>query len=148
MTTKTQNHQTKNQTKNSSGLENRNKNINQDSGAAASGRDESGRNASFKIDLELRRNNRALPTSKLLEILQGEAPTFWQQAEVVGKWIWIQFKEKQPRDVTAVLSQLGFHWNNTRQAWQHPCDNFTQKPASYDPREKYGSQYPADQQAA
>ena len=23
--------------------------------------------------------------------------------------------------VTRVLAELGFHWNNTRQAWQHPC---------------------------
>jgi hypothetical protein len=136
MKTKTQNHQKKsNQT--SSGLENRNDKINQE-----------GKPSLPKIDLELRRNNRALPTAKVLEVLQGEAPTFWQQAEVVGKWIWIQFKEKQSREVTAVLSQLGFHWNNKRQAWQHPCGNFTQKPASYDPRERYGSAFPADSQTA
>ena len=135
MKTKTQNHQNKKQ--NSSGLENRNENINQE-----------GKPSLPKIDLELRRNNRALPTAKVLEVLQGEAPSFWQKAEVVGKWIWIQFKEKQSREVTAVLSQLGFHWNNKRQAWQHPCGNFTQKPASYDPRERYGSAFPADSQAA
>jgi len=143
MKTKTQNHQTKKHTEVSSGLENRNEKINQES------RDTSGPSASLqRIDLELRRNNRALPTNKVLEILQGEAPTFWQMAEVVGKWVWIQFQEKQPREVTAVLSQLGFHWNNKRQAWQHPCGNFAQKPASYDPREKYGSQFPSDTQAA
>ena len=135
MKTKTQNHQNKKQ--NSSGLENRNENINGEAKPSLP-----------KIDLELRRNNRALPTAKVLEVLQGEAPTFWQKAEVVGKWIWIQFQEKQSREVTAVLSQLGFHWNNKRQAWQHPCGNFTQKPASYDPRERYGSAFPADQQTA
>ncbi len=146
MKTKTQNHQNK-QNQNSSGLENRNDKINkeQKDGAPST----SGTSASLpKIDLELRRNNRALPTAKVLEVLQGEAPTFWQQAEVVGKWIWIQFKEKQSREVTAVLSQLGFHWNNKRQAWQHPCGNFTQKPASYDPRERYGSQFPSEGQTA
>jgi len=137
MKTKTQNHQTKNQTKNSSGLENRNENINQE-----------GKPSLPKLDLELRRNNRALPTGKLLEILQDEAPSFWHLAEVVGNWVWIQFKEKQPREVTTVLSQLGFHWNNTRQAWQHPCGQFSRKPSAYDPRDKYGSQFPADSQAA
>ena len=121
----------------SSRLENRNENINKVQKPTLP-----------KIDLELRRNNRALPTNKVLEVLQGEAPTFWQVAEVVGKWVWIQFKEKQPREVTMVLAQLGFHWNNKRQAWQHPCGQFTQKPASYDPRERYGSEFPSDAQAA
>ncbi len=140
MKTKTQNHQKKNTV--SSGLENRNEKINEEKP------NQEAKPSLPKIDLELRRNNRALPINKVLEILQGEAPTFWQVAEVVGKWVWIQFKEKQPREVTMILSQLGFHWNNKRQAWQHPCGKFTQKPASYDPRERYGSQFPADGQAA
>jgi hypothetical protein len=140
MKTKTETHQLK--VKKSSGLENRNENINEEKPK------QEVKPSLPKIDLELRRNNRALPINKVLEVLQGEAPTFWQMAEVVGKWVWIQFKEKQPREVTMILSQLGFHWNNKRQAWQHPCGNFTQKPASYDPRERYGSAFPADSQAA
>ena len=108
----------------------------------------SGKDKLIPIDFDVRRQNRTLPTDKVLALLQREAPRFYELAEVVGKWVWIQFKEKQPREVTAVLSQLGFHWNNKRQAWQHPCGNFTQKPASYDPRERYGSQFPSDAQTA
>jgi hypothetical protein len=97
-----------------------------------------------KIDLALRRANRKLETEKLLELLRNETPRFFELAEVVGKWVWIQFTEKQPSDVTRVLAELGFHWNNTRQTWQHPCGTIPE----YDPREEYGSYFPADQKAA
>jgi len=134
MKTKTETHQTK--VKNSSGLKNRNEKIVQDKPKLV------------PVDFDLRRANRTLPTQKVLSLLQDEAPSFWAIAEVVGKWVWIQFKEKQPRQVTAVLAQLGFHWNNTRQAWQHPCGHFMKQPASYDPRTRYGSSFPADEKAA
>ncbi|MBA4148498.1 MAG: hypothetical protein H0X66_10330 [Verrucomicrobia bacterium] len=101
-----------------------------------------------RLDYDLRRQNRTLPTDKVLSLLQEEAPRFFELAEVVGNWVWIQFGQKQPRTVTAVLSQLGFHWNNKRQAWQHPCGQPTKTPASYDPRERYGSKFPADMRAA
>jgi hypothetical protein len=68
-----------------------------------------------KIDMELRRANRALETERLLALLRNETPRFFELAEVVGKWVWIQFTEKQPSEVTRVLAELGFHWNNTRQ---------------------------------
>src|SRR5437868_4537285 len=71
-----------------------------------------------RISIKERRKNRALPTESVLELLRTEAPAFWQIAEVVGKWVWVQFAEKQPREVTSALSELGFHWNNTRQIWQ------------------------------
>ena len=100
------------------------------------------------VDFDLRRANRNLPTDKVLQLLQDEAPRFFELAEVVGQWVWIQFKERQPREVTAVLAQLGFHWNNKRQAWQHPCGQFMTEPASYDPRKRYGSEFPADLKAA
>ncbi len=100
------------------------------------------------IDFDLRRANRTLPTDKVLNLLREEAPRFYELAEVVGKWIWIQFTEKQPREITAVLAQLGFHWNNTRQVWQHPCGEALKEAASYDPRERYGSRFPADTKAA
>jgi hypothetical protein len=69
-------------------------------------------------------------------------------AEVVGKWVWIQFDGKQPVTITSVLSELGFHWNNTRQAWQHPCGTITDERADYDPRKRYGSYFAADRIAA
>ncbi len=96
-----------------------------------------------KINLELRRANRKLETEKLLSLLQSETPNFFELAEVVGKWVWIQFSDKQPPTVTRVLAELGFHWNNTRQAWQHPCGTIIEEPATYDPRKRYGSYFAA-----
>ena len=94
------------------------------------------------IDFAKRAANRNLPTEKALSLLEQEAPALFELAEVVGKWIWIQFTDKQPREITAVLSQLGFHWNNKRQTWQHPCGALTAGTPN-DPREKYQTYYPA-----
>ena len=52
--------------------------------------------------------------------------------------MWITFPEKQPVEVTCQLSQLGFHWNNLRQAWQHPCGTMPADRKNYDPRSRYG----------
>jgi hypothetical protein len=100
------------------------------------------------IDYAKRQANRQLPTEKLLEQLRTSAPDFFALAEVVGKWVWIQFTGKQPREITARLAEFGFHWNNKRQAWQHPCGAFRQRPFNGDPRERYGSQFPHETQAA
>jgi len=91
-----------------------------------------------KIDFQKRFANRALNTEKLLALLRSETPKFFELAQVVGKWVWIQFADKQPSEVTRVLAELGFHWNNTRQAWQHPCGTITDERADYDPRKRYG----------
>src|SRR5580700_10481820 len=99
-----------------------------------------------KINTACRQMNRALNTEKLLALLRRETPKFFELAEVVGKWVWIQFDGKQPVTVTAVLSELGFHWNNKRQSWQHPCGTITDR-ADYDPRRRYGS-YSAASKAA
>ena len=101
-----------------------------------------------KINMELRRANRALETEKLLALLRSETPNFFDIAEVVGKWVWIQFDGKQPVTVTAVLSELGFHWNNKRQSWQHPCGLFRDQSVRFDPRKRYGSYFAADQKPA
>ena len=70
-----------------------------------------------------------------------EAPDLFPQAEIIGQWVWVTFPDKQPREVTAVLAQLGFHWNNKRQSWQHPCGTPRKRPSSQDPRERYGSEH-------
>jgi hypothetical protein len=101
-----------------------------------------------KIDFKLRRANRKLETEKLLALLRNQTPNFFELAEVVGKWVWIQFSDKQPSDVTRVLAELGFHWNNNRQTWQHPCGTIAFERATYDPRKRYGSYFAADQKAA
>jgi hypothetical protein len=46
-------------------------------------------------------------------MLQKQGPRFWELAQVVGQWVWMQFEDKQPPQITA-LSQLGFHWNPKR----------------------------------
>jgi hypothetical protein len=97
-----------------------------------------------QIDFDLRRANRALETEKLLALLRSDAPRFFEIAEVVGQWVWIQFSDKQPPTITSVLAELGFHWNNTRQAWQHPCGTIQRERATFDPRKRYRSYFAAD----
>ena len=97
------------------------------------------------IDFARRWANRQLGTQALLSLLRTEAPRFYPLAEVVGKWVWIQFADKQPPEVTRALAQLGFHWNNKRQLWQHPCGPVTTASPD-DPRSKYGSFHAADAQ--
>jgi hypothetical protein len=103
--------------------------------------------AALKIDFAKRHHNRYLPIERVLELLHKETPHFWEMAEVIGKWVWIQFEGKQPKEITATLSELGFHWNNRRQVWQHPCGKIMSR-GNYDPRRRYGSYFPADQKAA
>jgi len=96
------------------------------------------------INFARRNANRVLNTDRVLALLRREAPKFFELAEVVGKWVWIQFADKQPPTVTAVLSELGFHWNHKRQSWQHPCGLFRDQSAPVDPRKIYGSYFAAD----
>ena len=96
-----------------------------------------------KINFSRRRANRALSTERVILLLQKEAPDFFNLAQVVGQWVWVQFNARQPREVTAGLAQLGFHWNNKRQVWQHPCGALTEGTES-DPREKYPTYFPSD----
>src|SRR5206468_12146864 len=95
-----------------------------------------------RISFERRRKNRELPVESVIDLIQKEAPRLFELAEVVGKWVWIQFKEKQHLKVTAQLAELGFHWNNRRQVWQHPCGAVTEG-TQHDPREKYQTCFPA-----
>ena len=99
------------------------------------------------IDFEQRRANRQLPTEQVLDLLERRLRRAFELAEIVGQWVWVTFSERQPREITAELSQLGFHWNNKRQAWQHPCGQFTAS-TPRDPRTKYGSRFAADEVAA
>ena len=96
-----------------------------------------------RIDFRLRFQNRGLSTAQVIDLLYHKTPRFWELCQVVGKWVWIQFQNKQPRNVTAQLSQLGFHWNRRRQVWQHPCGQF-RTGTWIDPRDKYPTFYPAD----
>ena len=95
------------------------------------------------IDTEARKKNRTLPTEKVLQMMQNASPDLFRVAEVVGKWVWVSFSEQPAPTVRQTLAQLGFHWNRTRQAWQHPCGQFRLSSAG-DPRERYASTRPAD----
>lgn len=101
-----------------------------------------------RIDFALRRVNRALDTGKLLLLLRRDAPELFELAEVVGRWVWIRFEDKQPPLITRYLAELGFHWNSHRQSWQHPCGTLAEERADYDPRKRYGSYFAADVQPA
>ena len=99
------------------------------------------------IDTEARKQNRTWPTTKVLQHLQTQMPDTYRLAEVVGKWVWVQFAEQPAAEIRQQLAQLGFHWNRERQAWQHPCGAFSTG-SPHDPHEKYGSHFPADSRAA
>lgn len=99
------------------------------------------------IDTESRKKNRSLPTAKVLNLLSTSLPDAFRVAEVVGKWVWVRFTEQPAAEIRQQLSQLGFHWNGSRQAWQHPCGAFSLG-SQADPREKYSSYFPADHKAA
>ena len=100
------------------------------------------------VNYKERDANRALSTDRVLELLRRWMPKQFALAEVVGKWVWITFTEQPAEQVRAELSQLGFHWNNYRKCWQHPCGQFVTEGSDADPREKYGSRFAADQIAA
>ena len=99
------------------------------------------------IDGEARKKNRTLPITKVLELLKTSNPGLFNLAEVVGRWIWIAFRETPAPESRQQLAQLGFHWNRERQAWQHPCGAFRLRGAG-DPHEKYSSYYPGDERPA
>ena len=104
--------------------------------------------ARAKIDWAKRNANRVLNTDALLALLRTETPSLFDVAEIVGKWVWVQFSDIPAADIRRQLAELGFHWNNARQSWQHPCGAFRDQSAPFDPRRKYGSYFAADHNAA
>lgn len=96
------------------------------------------------VNFAEREANRALPTDQVLDLLRRWMPAQYDLAEVVGKWVWITFTEQPAEQVRGQLSQFGFHWNNARKCWQHPCGQFATEGSHEDPRQKYGSRFAAD----
>jgi hypothetical protein len=89
--------------------------------------------------------NRQLSTEAVLNYLRTRLPSQYELAEVVGKWVWLDVSPARKPALASVLWALGFHWNQRRGVWQHPCgsfDPFGAHPA--DPRAKYRSYFPAD----
>jgi hypothetical protein len=103
------------------------------------------------VNFKQREENRALSTEKVLDLLRQWLPAAYDLAEVVGKWVWVTFPEQPAEQVRGQLSQFGFHWNNSRKCWQHPCGQFAipqSRDSGADPRQKYGSRFAADLKAA
>lgn len=84
--------------------------------------------------------NRELSTPSVLDLLKSQLPAQFELAEIVGRWIWLDFPARSHRAVTDALWRLGFHWNQRRCLWQHPCGACAPfNSHSGDPRSKYGS---------
>jgi hypothetical protein len=59
--------------------------------------------------------------------------------------VWLAVSPKRQPHLATVLWTLGFHWNQRRGVWQHPCGKFDPFAAHpHDPRAKYRTFYPAD----
>ena len=61
----------------------------------------------------------SLPTLDLLERLGREMPEVFEQAQVVGKWVWLEFNVAPVNAIREKLRQLGCHWNAGWKGWQH-----------------------------
>ena len=89
--------------------------------------------------------NRGLSTETVLNSLRTKLPQQYSLAEVVGKWVWLDVSPTRKPALAKMLWTLGFHWNQRRSVWQHPCGKFDPLGSHpTDPRAKYPSYYPAD----
>jgi len=89
--------------------------------------------------------NRSLSTERVLNYLRTRLPQQYELAEVVGKWVWLDVSPASKPALADVLWALGFHWNQRRGVWQHPCGKFDPLGSHpTDPRAKYRSYFPAD----
>ena len=93
--------------------------------------------------------NRELPAEKVLDLLKAQLPRQYELAEVVGKWIWLDFPAASHRAASKTLWRLGFHWNQRRCVWPHPCGAFAPcSPRLADSHTKYGSSFATDLKSA
>jgi hypothetical protein len=89
--------------------------------------------------------NRGLSTESVLNHLRAKLPHFYELAVVVGKWVWLDVSPARKPGLAKTLWALGFHWNQRRGVWQHPCGKFDPLGSHpTDPRRKYGCFFPAD----
>ena len=68
--------------------------------------------------------NRRLSTEAVLNYLRTRLPRQYEVAEVVGKWVWLDVSPARKPGLASLLWALGFHWNQRRGVWQHPCGTF------------------------
>jgi hypothetical protein len=94
-------------------------------------------------------DNRRLSTKAVLNYLRARLPQQYELAEVVGRWVWLDVPPARKPMLAKLLWALGFHWNQRRGVWQHPCGSFDPLGSHpTDPRLKYRSYFPADHQPA
>ena len=80
-----------------------------------------------------------------MNYLRTRLPQQYDLAEVVGKWVWLDVSPTRKPNLAALLWALGFHWNQRRGVWQHPCGMFNPFGSHpTDPHTKYRSYFPAD----
>ena len=107
-----------------------------------------GRPSSVSKDFVKHCANRGLSTETVLNHLRTRLPRQYEVAEVVGKWVWLDVSPARKPSLAALLWALGFHWNQRRGVWQHPCGKFDPLGTHpTDPRTKYRCYFPADAQA-
>ena len=92
--------------------------------------------------------NRGLSTETVLNCLRTLMPRQYELAEVVGHWVWLDVSPARKPMLAKLLWSLGFHWNQRRTVWQHPCGKFDPLGSHpTDPRAKYRCYFPAAQLA-
>ncbi len=89
---------------------------------------------------EERARNRWLDADTIAAALRDKAPEAVPHARKVGAWIWIEFPTVPTTETRATLKALGFAWNRTRGAWQHPGGVWRPANKRHDPREYYGEE--------
>ena len=80
-----------------------------------------------------------------MNYLRTRLPQHYALAEVVGQWVWLEVSPARKSGLAKLLWALGFHWNQRRDVWQHPCgkfDPFGSHPT--DPHTTYRAYCPAD----
>ena len=63
-----------------------------------------------------------------------------EQAELVGRWVWVQFAEKPSESVRKAMVAAGFRWHGKRREWFHNCGIRSRaRKDGVNPRDVYGS---------
>ncbi len=58
-------------------------------------------------------------------------------ARVVGRWVWIKFKDKPIATIRQALKDFGFRWSRRRSQWCHSCGHRSKPAFTYRPWDRY-----------
>ena len=78
------------------------------------------------------------PSAGTLEIVQWCAAEHIP-AELVGRWVWVEFASKPAPEIIQKMKARGFRWVKSRGRWAHDCGHKSRR-GKGDPRDKYGSE--------